>query len=257
MRKAFIIAALFLLLLSMSSAALSEASSGSTAYPSVFSTSVSYGSVYTGQDFTIWTNSTYGFTNYSVILIVSSNNLTGISPTGSTYVENQSSPYQEFNFTAPSTSQTLFILMQSSALAGSKVVTYSRSFELQVVNPISMHADVNNPTSVTLYNVTVYFAINGDNITKYTIATLAPYSTYYVEVNTSATYLLNNGRNTLNVYVSTTAAYVSGTSSFYYGTPPNYTWIYYIAAVVVAFMIFLVYASGNRSVARRQPKWKR
>ena len=46
------------------------------------------------------------------------------------------------------------------------------------------------------------------------------------------------------------------TVTFYYGHKPNYDWIYYIAAVAVAFAVFLVVASSKRNTVK-VPKWKR
>ena len=88
------------------------------------------------------------------------------------------------------------------------------------------------------------------------IPRLAPYSTQVISIDSAAFSLINKGDNTIQVFASTPGAVVSGDSTFYYGTPPNYTWIYYIAAVVVAFMIFLAVSAGRRSIPK-SPKWKK
>lgn len=250
--KATLIAIGILFILMPLGASISDAG---TAYPTIFTSTISYGTVYTNENFSIYVNSTYGFNNYSAVLIFSGMNLSGMAPGTSVLSQNQANPDLVFNMTAPLNPGTISIFVMTSA-HGSTVMQYRTTVQLTVVNPIKMKATISNPTQYYMYNVTVTFAINGNNVTKVVIPDLAPYSTKIVSINSSAVSLLSKGQNTISVYASTPGALVSGGSTFYYGTPPNYTWIYYIAAVVVAFMIFLAFSAGRRSIPK-SPKWKK
>jgi len=250
--KAALIAIGIMFILLPLSATISDAGN---VYPSIFTSTVSYGTVYTNENFSIYVNSTYGFNNYTAVLVFSGLNLSGMAPGTTVLSDNQRNPDLVFNITAPSNPGTLSILVMTSA-HGSSLMQYRTTVQLTVVNPIKMQATVSNPTQYYMYNVTVTFAINGNNVSKIVIPSLAPYSTQVVSIQSSAVSLLNKGDNTISVYASTPGALVSGDSTFYYGTPPNYTWIYYIAAVVVAFMIFLAVSAGRRSIPK-SPKWKK
>lgn len=227
-----------------------------TAYPTIYSSSVAVGTVYTNESFSIYVNSTYGFNNYTAILVFSGMNLTGMSPGTTVIVQNNSSPDIVFNITAPSNPGVVTILVMTSAM-GSKVMEYTTTVQFTVVNPIRMQATVSNPTLYYMYNVTVVFALNGNNVSKIVIPKLAPYSSEVISTNSSAVSLISKGENSIQVYSSTPGTIVSGSTTFYYGAPPNYTWIYYIAAVVVAFMIFLAYSAGRRRSIPKSPKWKK
>lgn len=237
-----------------------SALAGGPPYPTVFTTQVSAPQVYTNENFTIYANSTYGFNNYSTVLIFSGLNLSGMS---NTYFDqqNRSSPNAAFYITAPSMPQTLKILLLSAGIGNGTRISYSKTFSLTVVSPVVMNATIQNPTGAALNNVTVTFSLNNNNVTTMTISQIAPYSSKTISAKTPFTYLLHNGVNTETIYVNNTALTVNGQKatysySFYYGPHPNYTWIYYIAAVVVVFMVFLVFSAGRRMPARR-PKWKK
>ena len=230
-------------------------SDASTAYPSIFASTVSYGAVFTNENFSIYVNSTYGFNNYTAVLIFSGQNLSGMAPGTTVLSKNQSNPDLVFNITAPSNPGTLSIFVMTSA-RGSTIMQYRTTVQLTVVSPLKMQATISNPTQFIMYNVTVTFALNGNNVSKIVIPKLVPYSTQVISINSAAISLINKGDNTIQVFASTPGAVVSGDSTFYYGTPPNYTWIYYIAAVVVAFMIFLALSAGRRSIPK-SPKWKK
>ncbi len=250
--KAALIALGILFIMMPIAATISDAG---TAYPSFFTSTISYGTVYTGENFSIYVNSTYGFNNYSAVLIFSGMNLSGMAPGTTVLSLNQSNPDIVFNITAPANPGTISILVLTTA-RGSTVMQYRTTVEFTVVSPIKMQATITNPTQFYMYNVTVTFALNGNNVSRFVIQKLAPYSTQTVSINSSAVSLINKGDNTISVYASTPGAIVSGDSTFYYGTPPNYTWIYYIAVVVVAFMIFLAVSAGRRSIPK-SPKWKK
>ncbi len=238
---------------------ISLASSGTgPVFPSIFSSTVEYHTVYTGEKFSIYVNSTYGFDNYSALLLFSGNNLTGMSPGTSLNITKDASPYMQFNITAPSCAEDLDVLLETSAQAGSQIVSYSTTFTIQVVDPINLSATISNPTQYTLHNVTVTFAINGVNVSTQVVSSLAPYTSTVVNAKTPDRYLLSNGNNAVTVYVNTPVVTIKGASTtFYYGTPPNYNWIYYVAAAVIAFMIFLVFGASRRVPQIRRPKWRK
>ena len=230
----------------------------SAVYPTIFSSTIQSHTVYTGESFSVYVNSTYGFDNYSALLLFSGNNLTGMSPGSSMNITNDRSPYMQFNITAPSCAEVLSVFLETSAHAGSTIVSYRTTFTIQVVDPINLTATVKNPTPYTLHNVTVTFAINGVNVSTEVISSLAPYASTVVNAKSPDRYLLSYGSNRIGVYVNTPVVTVkSTTTSFYYGTPPNYTWIYYVAAVVIVFMLFLVFGASRRVPQLRRPKWRK
>lgn len=229
-------------------------------YPTVFSTQASYPEVYTNENYTIYLNSTYGFDTYNSILIFSGENLSGMSNTF-TLQSNSSKPDTVVYVTAPSTPQTITVFLESYGIGNGTFRSYRSTFSIQVVSPIVMNATITNPSASTMNNVTVTFAINGNNVSTLKIATILPYQSKTVSTKVPYIYLLNRGTNTETVYVSNPEASINGRGSeysipFHYGPNPNYFWIYYVAAVVVVFMLFLVISSGRRLPARR-PKWKK
>jgi hypothetical protein len=46
-------------------------------------------------------------------------------------------------------------------------------------------------------------------------------------------------------------------TKFYYGTVPNYSWIYYVAGVVVVVMVIMAMGAGKRRNIPKKPKWKK
>lgn len=253
-RGAFILVAVLFLMI-VPAAAVADAP-----YPTVFSSQVSLPSVYTGQSFPIYVNSTYGFYTYTTMLIFSGENLSGMintfyeAPVGG-------NPDAVFNITAPSNPQTLTVLLLSTGGGNGTLLRYSKTFTIQVVSPIILNATVYNPTSSVMKNVTVTFGINNNNITTVIIPSIPAYGSQNVTTKSSYLFLLNRGKNTEQIYLNSPTATVNGlkgyyTHDFWYGPVPNYNWIFYIAAVVVVFMLFLVYSAGRRMPARR-PKWRK
>ena len=215
---------------------------------------------YTGQVFHIFVNSTTGYTNYSAVLYLSANDVSGMSPSHSVLKKSKIG-YFEFNITAPEqANQTVYGLVVVKASFEGSPVCASTSFTTSIYNPITLCGYILNTGSVTYYNVPIGFYINGGSIlgTVY-VKALEPFKREKVNITISSS-LLVSGTNTLQIEVITnsTNSY-SGvdkfTDTFYYGTPPNYSWFYYIAGIVVVFMIFLTVTSASRR-GTKQPKWR-
>ncbi len=244
-----------------------ETGSSSGPYPAIFSASVNYrSSVITNQNIHVYVNATYGFSNYNLTVYFAGENMTGFQPTDSFHQFSASSPYFIFNITAPSTPQTVFMHIVVTASNGTGTLTYSTQNEITVYSPIVLYAAVTNSGPVPLYNLTLQFFIDGSQRSTVTIPVIASHRTVKVNTTVVPVPALSKGKHTVTVKVSGNNPLVlingeqatSYSSSFYYGTPPNYTWIYYIAAAVVVFMAFLVFASGRRAPAgAMRPKWRK
>ncbi len=232
------------------------------AYPSVFNAVVQYRSVaYTGENVTVYVNGTYGFENYNLTVYFAGNNLTGFRPTNTYHNYSVNNPYFSFNITAPTTPQMVYMYVVLSATDGSGTVKFSSMYPLKVVSPMILHATVSNPSSVPVYNTHINFFIDGISVASRVVPYIAPHGKVVVSVTLALTVKLSSGEHTLTVSVNSAALMVNGavsqyTSKFYYGTPPNYTWIYYIAAAVIAFMAFMAFAAGKKRTPG-MPKWKR
>lgn len=249
------------------SAAVPESAASSGPYPSIFSATVAYKSTLMTQQATeVYVNATYGFDNYNLTVYFAGENLTGFLPSNTYHQYSASNPYFTFNITAPATPQTMMFVVEMSATNANGNVTYTSTDSVHIVAPLKMFATITNSGPVPLNNVTLTFLIDGAVRSTVVVPTIASGKT--VRVNTSIVVVpaLSSGKHTLTVRVSGNNPLVlingvqatSYSSSFYYGTPPNYNWIFYIAAAVVAFMAFLVFASGRRLPAGAQrPKWRK
>ena len=217
--------------------------------------------VTTNQNFTVYVNDTNGFSNYTVTVYLSGENLTGASPSFSYHNFQASNPDFRVSLKAPNVAQILYINIISGANFGSKYVTSQQSFNVHVIEPIHFYAVVRNTGSSGIHNLTVDFSVDNQFVGS-TVATFVPAG---ASVTVNFTYVnpyLTNGEHTLTVSVNNRAISVDGsaavyTTHFYYGKPPNYNWIYYVAAIVIAFMIFLAMTAGRRSSVPNRPKWKK
>lgn len=265
MSKTFLFGLLALLVLS-SFAAAGTASAYSYVQP--FNQAVSTPSYsFVGQNFTVYINDTNGFTNYTMTAYVGGENLTGLSPTTSVHQFQATNPDFAMNIKSPAISQTIYITIVSAAQYGATSVKTSQTFQVTVVNPIVFHAVMLNTGVSTVRNLTVNFYLDNSNnpIGNVTVKSIAPNQA----VNVNFTYpldpakYLGNGEHTLTVSASSPLIDINGvpgssTTHFYYGTPPNYNWIFYIAAIVVVFMVFLALSSGRKtSPGMRTPKWRK
>ena len=265
MRKSILFGIMALFVLStLASAGTASAYS----YVQPFSQSVEVPSFsFVGQNFTVYVNDSYGFSNYTVTAYIAGNNLTGLSPTSSVHDFQAKSPDFKFNVKSPLTSQVLYLTIISAAQYGSVAVKTSQTYQVTVVDPIVFHAVVLNTGVTTMKNLTVDFYLdNSPNpIGNVTVSSIAPNQA----VNVNFTYpldpvkYLGSGQHTLKVSTSSSLININGKpgasiTTFYYGTPPNYNWIYYVAAIVIIFMVFLALSSGRKPVpGMRAPKWRR
>ena len=219
----------------------------------------------TGQNFTLYVNNSAGFTNYSVTVYMSGENLTGASPLSSYHNFKTSNPDFVVNVTAPQAAQTIYFLIVSAADYGSSRVVKKDSYQISVITPIILHAEVKNQGTLPIYNLSLNFTLSDSSGIIYqghkTVSKILPGQT----VSVSLTYTnnqLKNGEYSLNVSSHNPLVKINGqtsssTSNFYYGQPPNYNWIFYVAAGVVIFMVFFALSAGRRPTAASRPKWKK
>ncbi|PYB67876.1 hypothetical protein DMB44_06785 [Thermoplasma sp. Kam2015] len=224
-----------------------------------YSSQVSFPSyVGTGQQFNITITSTAGFSNYNYTIYIAGTNLTGISPTNTIHQYYPSKYNYTASITAPDVPQTLYLYIVTSAEFDGIQENYSEMITISVVSPIYFHVSLSNPSAYPVYNVTATFYVDGVPVIQKTVPKIMPGST--VEVN--VTYVnpnLGHGSHTLTVTLNNANIKIDGnansiTTKFYYGTPPNYDWIFYVFGVVLIFMVVMVLGSNR---GRNQPKWKR
>ncbi|MCL4342822.1 MAG: hypothetical protein M1267_03080 [Candidatus Thermoplasmatota archaeon] len=240
---------------------IASVSSGNT-YPSIYQTSLTVTpsqSLYEGENFTVYLNSTYGFPLYTSMIFVYGSSLAGLkNSTSQSYVG--SSYTMSVNFTAPMYVQTLYILGVSYVNTSTTSLVSKSYYSVQILPPLDLSVELSNPSKVPLYNLTVNFSLDGALKGSKHIAELAPYST--ITVTLQVALQLSQGLHSMTVTVSNPSASINGQQAsyqnqFYYGTPPNYTWIYYIAAAVIAFMVLLALSAGRRTSRLKKPKWKK
>lgn len=261
--KSGIIIAIFFVVFSMT---LAIPGSFAQSHPTFAETvTPSSGFVGTNQTFFVNVTDVTGYTNYSVEVYVSGNNLTGMSPNTSYKQSNGDNRTFSIEFTAPTTAQNLRIQVISLGEYEGTETSASQIVTVQVVNTINLSANITNPTSVTIRNLTVNFELNGNVVGTKTIANISSGQTLTVNY----TYVPNptlfkSGEYTMQITTNNPVVQSSTVTGkeyrFYYGTPPNYNWILYVAGVVVIFMIFLAFTAGRRgggSTGLPAPKWRR
>lgn len=260
MRKALILTLILLVISSGSLAAVASAAPSSN--NSVYTTQVNVPfNVYTGQGFFMYVNSTYGFTNYTVTVYFSGDNLTGFAPSNTFHNFSASNPDFVLEVTAPNVKQQMTFMVKTTADSSSGAKSFVSTYKINVIPPIYLHAAVTNKNTVSLYNVTVNFYVDNTYVASRTITTIGAGQTQNLNYTWLAPYI-SNGEHTLEVQVNNTMLSINGggnsvTTHFYYGNPPNYNWIYYIVAVVAIFMLVLAMGSGRRpKVGERRPKWR-
>ncbi|MCL5782313.1 MAG: hypothetical protein M1476_00135 [Candidatus Thermoplasmatota archaeon] len=219
----------------------------------------------TGQNFALYVNNSAGFTNYSVTVYMSGENLTGASPLSSYHDFKASNPDFIVNVTAPLASQTIYFLIVSTADYGSSHVVKKSSYQISVITPIILRAEVTNQGTQPIYNLSLSFTLSDSTGIVYqgskTVSKILPGQTVSVNL-TYTSNLFKDGEYSLNVSSQNSTVRINGQgsssiSNFYYGQPPNYNWIFYIAAGVVIFMIFFALSAGRRPTAASRPKWKK
>jgi len=126
----------------------------------------------------------------------------------------------------------------------SSSVRSENSLSVQILTPIIFHATLRNSGNAPIYNVNVEFILNSVEVGNETVHEIAPKSSVIVNYTYSSSTYLNGkvvlnviqGENTLNVTVANTQVTLPDghnyyVTKFYYGTVPNYSWIYYVAGV--------------------------
>ncbi|MCL4341628.1 MAG: hypothetical protein M1431_06010 [Candidatus Thermoplasmatota archaeon] len=238
------------------------AGSSSASYIPPFSSAVTLPSyATTGQNVTFYVNDSLGFNNYTVTVYISGENLTGASPSTSYHTTHKSDPDFAVSLKMPSSPQTVYVTVVSGANYSSHYVHRSYSYTVNVIAPIIFYATVSDTGTVAIHNLTVDFTVDGQFVGTATASYIPPGGSYTVNFTYVNPYL-TDGEHTLTVSVNNPAVSIDGstgsyTTHFYYGSPPNYDWIYYVAAVVVAFMIFLAMTAGRRSNLPNRPKWRK
>lgn len=260
MKRAIILGLVLVLFSSGSLAAVASASTSGSVYNS--QVQVPY-YVYSEQSFSMYINNTYGFSNYTVTVYFSGENLTGFTPTNTYHNFSTSNPDFSFKLTAPNSTQQMQFTVRTSAVSSTgATVTSSSTYTVNVIHPIFLHAAVTNKNSVPLYNVTVNFYVDNGYVASKTISELNASQSTLVNYTWLNPYL-SKGEHTLEVQVNNTLISVNNggssvSSHFYYGNPPNYNWIFYIVAVVAVFMLVMAMGAGRRPrVGERKPKWKK
>lgn len=262
MKKSVLIAIISILFLS--SFAAMGVSSGYTYVPP-FSQSTSLPSYsFVNQNFTVYVNETFGFSNYTLTAYIGGENFTGSSQQSSLHYFHASNPDFRFNISAPSVPQNIYIKVVAAAEYNGATVINTQSYTVAITVPIVFHAVIVNKGTSTLNNLTVNFYLDNSQFPSghVNIASIGP--NQIIDVNYTYPFeSLKQGEHTLTVTASSSVIQVNGntetsTSHFYYGTPPNYNWIYYVAVVVIIVMAFLVFSSGRKPAAgMRPPKWRR
>lgn len=239
-----------------------SASAGNV-YPSLFTAQIDHPAVaYTGQNITVYVNLSYGYENYNLTVYFAGENLTGFEPTDTFHQYAVNNSYFKFFLVMPNTPQTLSLLVVASATAGTgNNVSYTGKSQITVSAPLVLHAILKNPSSVPIRNAKLSFLIDGSVVSTKIVPLIPAKGTVNVNVSLVLTTPLSKGEHTVTVTVDSSVLLVNSagssySSTFYYGTPPNFTWIYYVAIGVVLFMAFMVFASGRRRPTTG-PKWKR
>lgn len=262
MKKISLIAVISILFLS--SFAAVGLSSGYTYVPPFSQTSALPSYAFVNQNFTVYVNETFGFTNYSLTVYIGGENLTGSSQQSSLYYTHATDPDFSFNITSPALTQKLYVKVIAAALYNGASVISSASYTVSITEPIVFHAQIQNEGVSTVHNLTIDFYLDNAQFPSgtVTVASIAP--SQIIDVNLTYPHeSISTGEHTITVTAPTSVIQVNGnagssTSKFYYGTPPNYSWIYYVAAIVVVVMVLFAMSAGRRPTAgMRAPKWRR
>lgn len=220
---------------------------------------------FAGQNLTVYVNESFGFSNYTLTAYIGGENLSGLSPQSTTHLFQASNPDFKMNITAPSQDGSLYLRVIAAAQYGNSNVTSVSTYTINIVTPVVFHAVIANKGLSTINNLTVNFYLDNAQFPSgnVTIPTIAP--NQQVVVNFTYPHeSLPPGEHTLTVSTTSSSVQINGatgasTSNFYYGTPPNYNWIYYVAIVVVIVMGFLAFSAGRKPSAGsiRPPKWRK
>lgn len=92
-------------------------------------------------------------------------NITDATPTlGDRFNETNESNIFHIDVTAPSIAQGMKLHIEAASLLGANISMVTDTYEIAVVDPISLRVTVKNPTNSTLKNVLVNFKVDGELI---------------------------------------------------------------------------------------------
>ncbi|AAT43372.1 CARDB domain-containing protein [Picrophilus oshimae] len=216
------------------------------------------GIVYEGENFTLYINGTEpGLSNYTFALYIAGDNLTGIT----TYYHGFSRSNGNFSerITAPDIIENLYFMFYEYAYDNktNQNYTYERTYTVSVQKPIVLSATIKNVNKTPVNNVTVYFYLDGTMVGSTLVKEINANSNYTANITVPSS-IVPHGENTLSIRTNSVELGIAGQDSvkFYYGKPPNYDWIYYIAGIAIVFAAILIISSGRRT-RLKVPKWKR
>ncbi|MGC8691623.1 MAG: hypothetical protein ACP5RZ_01200 [Thermoplasmata archaeon] len=200
------------------------------------------------------------FYKFGYHLLLTGENLSGLKQveyTGISY-----NGHFKINITFPSMPQTVILVIMGFGYYENSTIAYSQivKYTINVVKSIPFIVKITNPSSMWIYKVNISYYLNGQFIGNQTVNSIGPNQqeniTYYY-VGT-----INSGTNYLTVKLNSSVLKFSNYSSvytigFYYGQPPDYSWVWYIFAVVVIVIIFFIYMAEFSRKRRPRPKWKK
>ena len=217
--------------------------------------------VYENETFYLNVTESSGYHNYSLAAYLGAVNDTGLSPLS--YYSNSTTGKFSIPVTAPAECEGVYGYIDAYAINSTgHRITYTTSLPtINVSKPVIFNATVENTDPVPIYNITLTYTVTHGTSSQAVgishIDEIKGNSTYTDNI-TAPSALIYKGKDTLTVTTNNPVITLKGKSSvvFYNGAKPNYDWVYYIAAVAIAFAIFLIVASGRRNTVR-VPKWKR
>ena len=236
----------------------------SQAANATFGATLSYpGTVYSFEYFHLNVTETPGYSNYSATIYAGAQNVTNMKPITADQKVSEKNGSFEFSLIAPSYApQTMYVYIQESADYNGVQVKHSQEIEIKVVSPIVFHAQLSDSLPVPIYNLTVLFYLDGQQVGSKYVPSLMPNDTVVVNL-TLPSNLVSQGEHSLEITVSNASVFINSnkqsyTTTFYFGTPHNYDWIYYISIGAAIFMGFLFFVATRRKKGMGYiPKWKK
>ncbi len=216
--------------------------------------------VYQNETFYLNVTESPGYHNYSLSAYIGAVNDTGLSPLF--YYGHSANGTFSVPVTAPSELENIHGFINATAVnsADSKVSFVSTISPINVSAPVIFNSTIDNKDPVPIRNITVTYTISHGKSSVVAgvshINEIKANSTYKDNITVPAA-LVYKGKDILTITTNNPVITIAGKSTvtFYYGHSPNYDWVYYIAAVAVAFSAFLIIASGRRNTVK-VPKWK-
>ncbi|MGB9814366.1 MAG: hypothetical protein ACPLVI_00240 [Thermoplasmata archaeon] len=218
---------------------------------------------------TVGTNGTYEYTivingyfdGYGYHLFLTGSNMSGGTTeelTGLSYTTNTF----KVNITFPSRPETVYIYVMGIGIVnGSPEKTTSINYiQVNVVKSVPITLTLKNTEPYEIKNISISFFLNGRFIGTSNVSSMGPNSTVNVTYNYIGTF--ENGVNVLSARLNTNLVKFSSGSNcttlyFYYGTPPNYDWLWYLLAGITLFTLAIIYFYSSGKKRPGAPKWKK